>query len=206
MKLSEYYEKSPNKPRKPQILAVNNEVKEAQMTAKVADLEGKIAHFETIEEEKAVIRGQFQAQKEENGVLLRTVEENNAKIANFEAQMQEKQRLLEEVDTLQRTNTNLGVLHGDNQARLNELRAVYGTQSSEVAQLRTNIANLEVGQHTAYNEGLNKDTLLQELSTALGDLKEQHEGLTSFSDELGRKYTEIAEEKDKLDKNNRRKG
>jgi len=202
MKLSEYYEKSPNKPRKPQILAVNNEVKEAQMTAKVADLEGKIAHFETIEEEKAVIRGQFQAQKEENGVLLRTVEENNAKIANFEAQMQEKQRLLEEVDTLQRTNTNLGVLHGDNQARLNELRAVYGTQSSEVAQLRTNIANLEVGQHTAYNEGLNKDTLLQELSTALGDLKEQHEGLTSFSDELGRKYTEIAEEKDKLDKNN----
>jgi len=96
MKLSEYYEKSPNKPRKPQILAVNNEVKEAQMMAKVTDLEGKIAHFEAIEEEKAVIRGQFQAQKEENGVLLRTVEENNAKIANFEAQMQEKQRLLED--------------------------------------------------------------------------------------------------------------
>jgi len=202
MKLSEYYEKGPNKPQKPQILAFNNEVKEAQMAAKVADLEAKLAHFEAIEEEKAVIRGQFQAQKEENGVLLRTVEENNAKIANFEAQMQEKQRLLEEVDTLQRTNTNLDVLHGDNQARLNELREVYGTQSREVAQLRTNIANLEVGQHTAYNEGLNKDTLLQELSTALGDLKEQHEGLTSFSDELGHKYTEISEERDKLDKNN----
>ena len=144
MKLSEYYEKSPNKPQKPQILAVNNEVKEAQMTAKVADLEVKIAHFETIEEEKSVIRGQLQAQTEEKEVLLRTVEENNAKIANFEAQMQEKQRLLEEVEALQRSNTNLGNLHGENQARLNELRAVYGTQSSEVAQLRTNIANLDV--------------------------------------------------------------
>ena len=52
MKLSEYYEKGPNKPQKPQILAFNNEVKEAQMTAKVADLEAKVAHFEAIEEEK----------------------------------------------------------------------------------------------------------------------------------------------------------
>jgi chromosome segregation ATPase len=202
MKLSEYYEKGPNKPQKPQILAFNNEVKEAQMMAKVTDLEGKIAHFEAIEEEKAVIRGQLQAQTEEKEALLHIVEENNAKITNFEAQMQEKQRLLEEVDTLQRTNTNLDILHGENQARLNELREVYGTQSHEVVQLRTNIANLEVGQHTAYNEGLNKDTLLQELSTALGDLKERHEGLTSFSDELGHKYAEISEERDKLDKNN----
>jgi len=202
MKLSEYYEKSPNKTQKPQILAVNNEVKEAQMTAKVADLEVKIAHFETIEEEKSVIRGQLQAQTEENGVLLRTVEENNAKIANFEAQMQEKQRLLEEVDTLQRSNTNLGNLHGENHARLSELRTEYATQAHEVVQLRTNIASLEIGKQTSYNEGVNKDTLLQELSTALGTLKEQHEGLTGFSDELGRKYTEISEERDKLDKNN----
>jgi len=172
MKLSEYYEKRPNKPQKPQILAFNNEVKEAQMTTKVTDLEVKIAHFEAIEEEKSVMVGQVQAHKEENGALLRTIEENNAKISNFEAQMQEKQRLVEEVDALQRSNTNLGNLHGENQARLNELREVYATQAHEVVQLRTNIASLEIGKQTSYNEGVNKDTLLQELSRALGDLKE----------------------------------
>ena len=202
MKLSEYYEKRPNKPQKPQILAFNNEVKEAQMTTKVTDLEVKIAHFEAIEEEKSVMVGQVQVHKEENEALLRTIEENNAKIANFEAQMQEKQRLLEEVDTLQRTNTNLGNLQGDTHARLSELRTEYATQAHEVVQLRTNIASLEIGKQTSYNEGVNKDTLLQELSRALGDLKEQHEGLTSFSDELGHKYAEISEERDKLDQNN----
>ena len=202
MKLSEYYEKRPNKPQKPQILAFNNEAKEAQMTTKVTDLEVKIAHFEAIEEEKSVMVGQVQVHKEENEALLRTIEENNAKIANFEAQMQEKQRLLEEVDTLQRTNTNLGNLQGDTHARLSELRTEYATQAHEVVQLRTNIASLEIGKQTSYNEGVNKDTLLQELSRALGDLKEQHEGLTSFSDELGHKYTEISEERDKLDQNN----
>ena len=202
MKLSEYYEKRPNKPQKPQILAFNNEAKEAQMTTKVTDLEVKIAHFEAIEEEKSVMVGQVQVHKEENEALLRTIEENNAKIANFEAQMQEKQRLLEEVDTLQRTNTNLGNLQGDTHARLSELRTEYATQAHEVVQLRTNIASLEIGKQTSYNEGVNKDTLLQELSRALGDLKEQHEGLTSFSDELGHKYAEISEERDKLDQNN----
>ena len=202
MKLSEYYEKRPNKPQKPQILAFNNEAKEAQMTTKVTDLEVKIAHFEAIEEEKSVMVGQVQVHKEENEALLRTIEENNAKIANYEAQMQETQRLLEEVDTLQRTNTNLGNLQGDTHARLSELRTEYATQAHEVVQLRTNIASLEIGKQTSYNEGVNKDTLLQELSRALGDLKEQHEGLTSFSDELGHKYAEISEERDKLDQNN----
>ena len=202
MKLSEYYDKSPNKPQKPHILAFNNEVKEAQMEAKVAGLEAEMTHFRAIEEEKSVILGQFQAQKEENESLLHIMEESNARIANFEAQMQEKQRLVGDLEVLQRSNTNLGILHGDNQARLNELREVYGTQSHEVVQLKTNIAGLEIGKQTAYNEGLNKDTLAQELFTSLRDLKEQHEGLATFSDELGRKYTEIAEERDKLDKNN----
>ena len=48
MKLSEYYEKGPNKPQKPQVLAFNNEAKEARMTEKMADLETKIAHFEAM--------------------------------------------------------------------------------------------------------------------------------------------------------------
>jgi len=202
MKLSDYYEKSQYKPQKPQILAFNNEAKEARMEAKMADLEAKIAHFEVIEEEKSVILGQFQVQQEENGVLSRTIRENNARIVDFEAQMQEKQRLLEEVGTLQRSNTTLDNLYGDSHAQLSELTGKYSTQAHEVTQLRTNIANLEIGQQTVYNEGLNKDTLLRELSTALTNLKEKHEGLANFSDELGRKYTEISEDRDKLDKNN----
>ena len=202
MKLSEFYDKPQKKSKKPQILAFNNEVKEAQMTAKVVDLEAQVGHLETVLEEKAAFMGKFQAKKEENEVLLSTIEENNAKIANFEAQMQEKQRLLEEVDSLQRSNTNMGNLHGETHARLSELRTEYATQAHEVTQLRVNVANLEIRHQSTYNEGLNKETLVQELFTSLRDLKEQHEGLTSFSDELGRKYTEISEEKDKLDKNN----
>ena len=202
MKLSEYYEKGPNKPQKPQVLAYNNEAKEAKMEAKIAGLEAEMPHFRAIEEEKSALLGRLQLQQEENEALLQTIGENNAKITNFEAQMQEKQRLEEEVDTLQRSNTNLDNLHGEAHSRLSELRTEYATQAHEVTQLRANIAGLEIGKQTAYNEGLNKDTLTQELFTSLRDLKEQHEGLTNFSDELGRKYTEIAEERDKLDKNN----
>tara|TARA_Y100000310_G_C20673197_1_gene811425 strand:- start:1492 stop:2457 length:966 start_codon:yes stop_codon:yes gene_type:complete len=204
MKLSEYYDKPSNdvanRPQKTQILAYNNEAKEAQMEAKIANLEAEMTHFRAIEEEKSVISGQLQLQHEENGVLLQTIAENNARIADFEAQMQEKQRLMDEVDVLQRSNTNLSNLQGEAHARLSELRNEYATNSSELAQLRINNADLEIGKQTLYNETVQKDTLLQELSTALGDLKEQHEGLASFSDELGRRYAEISDERDNLDK------
>ena len=206
MKLSEYYDKpsndAANRPQKTQILAYNNEAKEAQMEAKMAVLEAKIAHFEAIEEEKAVVLGQFQAKKEENEGLVRTLEQNNAQIANFEAQMLEKQRLVDEVDALQRTNTNLANLQGDAYSRLEDVRNELASSNREVVELRTNNAGLEIGKQSLYNETLNKDILLQELSTALGDLKEQHEGLASFSDELGRRYAEISEERDTVDKNN----
>ena len=64
MKLSEYYEKNSNKPQKTQILAYNNEAKEAQMEAKMADLEAEMTHFRAIEEEKAALLGRLQFQQE----------------------------------------------------------------------------------------------------------------------------------------------
>ena len=170
MKLSEYYDKpsndAANRPQKTQILAYNNEAKEAQMEAKMAVLEAKIAHFEAIEEEKAVVLGQFQAKKEENEGLVRTLEQNNSQIANFEAQMLEKQRLVDEVDALQRTNTNLANLQGDAYSRLEDVRNELASSNREVVELRTNNAGLEIGKQSLYNETLNKDILLQELSTS----------------------------------------
>ena len=60
MKLSEYYEKGQNRPQKTQILAYNNEAKEAQMEAKITSLEAEMAHFRAIEEEKSALLGRLQ--------------------------------------------------------------------------------------------------------------------------------------------------
>jgi len=76
MKLSEFYDKPQNKPKKPQILAFNNEVKEAQMMAKVVDLETKIASFEVHMEEKSTISKQLSGQRVANQELSTTIEEN----------------------------------------------------------------------------------------------------------------------------------
>ena len=58
MKLSDFTNKNTSsKPRKPQIMAVNNEVKEAEMASKIASLEEKIRFVEQNAEEKAVILG-----------------------------------------------------------------------------------------------------------------------------------------------------
>ena len=58
MKLSDFSDKSAEfKPQPTQILAFNNEVKEAEMASKIASLEEKIRFVEQNAEEKAVILG-----------------------------------------------------------------------------------------------------------------------------------------------------
>jgi len=202
MKLSEFYDKSPNKPPKTQILAFNNEVKEAQMMAKVTNLEVKIAHFEAIEEEKSIISGQLQEQRDENQELSATLDGNKTIIASLEAQIQEKQRLLAEVDALKRSNDQLTTSHGEMTASLTNISTNFSNQMEELVNLRESNANLDIARHSMLNESLRKDTLLQELKTVLAELKSKHEELTSFSNILGQQYTEVVETKNNLDKNN----
>jgi len=202
MKLSEFYDKSPNKPPKTQILAFNNEVKEAQMMAKVTNLEVKIAHFEAIEEEKSIISGQLQEQRDENQELSATLDGNKTIIASLEAQIQEKQRLLAEVDALKRSNDQLTTSHGEMTASLTNISTNFSNQMEELVNLRESNANLDIARQSMLNESLRKDTLLQELKTVLAELKSKHEELTSFSNILGQQYTEVVETKNNLDKNN----
>jgi len=212
MKLNDFYNKSsengPNRPNRPKrgrkghILAYNNEVKEAGLEAKLAELAAKITFFEAREEEKAVISGQLQAREAENTELLDNAAVHKAQIDALEAQNSDKQRILSENDSLLRTNDQLLNSQGEIASRLADLGQEYTNQAQELAQLRVNNGDLEVTKQTFYQESLNKDTLLQEMGNALTDLKEQHEGLTQFSNELSHRFTEISESRDALDKSN----
>jgi len=202
MKLSEFYDKGPHKPQKQQILAFNNEVKEAQMMAKVVDLEAKIAYFEVQVAENGTISRQLTGERSANQGLLTTLEENNNKIANLEAQLQEKHRIVEEIESLKRANSQLMASHGEMTASLALVSTECNSQVEELVRLREINGSLDIARQSMFNESLRKDTLLQELKVVLTDLKDQHETLTSFSNTLGQQYAEVVETNNKLDKNN----
>ena len=201
MKLSEFYNKPRNKSEKPQVLAFNNEAKEAQMTAKVVDLEAKIGRFEAQIEENSSISGQLQAQRDANQGLLSVIEENGGKITFLEAQVQEKQRLLDEIGTLQRSNDQLMTSHGEMTTSLSAISIEFSNQMEELVHLREANTSLTIARQSLFTESLNKDSLLQEVRVALADLKDKHEELSSFSNALGQQYEEVVETKNKLDKN-----
>jgi len=202
MKLSEFYDKPQNKPKKPQILAFNNEVKEAQMMAKVVDLETKIASFEVHMEEKSTISKQLSGQRVANQELSTTIEENTIKIAYLEAETQEKHRIVEEIEGLKRSNSQLLASHGEMTASLALVSTECSSQVEELVHLRETNGSLDIARQSMFNESLIKDTLLQELRAVLTDLKDKHETLTSFSNTLGQQYAEVVETKNKLDKHN----
>lgn len=202
MKLSEFYDKPKNKSKKPQILAVNNEVKEAQMTAKVVDLEAKLAFVETQMADKVVISRQLEEQRAATQELVTNLEKNKLLIASLEAQIQEKHRILGEIDGLKRSNDQLMTSHGEMTASLTTISTAFHNQGEELENLRGTNASLDITRQSLFNESLTKNTLLQELKVTLADLKEKHEALTSSSDALGRQYTEMMATKESLDKNN----
>jgi len=202
MKLSEFYDKPQNKSKKPQILAFNNEVKEAQMTAKVVDLEAKLAFVETQMADKVVISRQLEEQRAATQELLTNLEENKLKITSLEAQIQEKHRILGEIDGLKRSNDQLMTSHGEMTSSLTTISTAFQNQVEELENLRGTNASLDITRQSLFNESLTKNTLLQELKVTLADLKEKHEALTSSSDALGRQYTEMMATKESLDKNN----
>ena len=206
MKLNDFYNKPPrnrqNRGQKGHILAYNNEAKEAELEAKMAELTAKIDFFEAREEEKSAVLGKLQAQEDQNTELLTDIASYKAQIDALEAKNQEKERVLDENSALLRTNDQLLAAQGEMTSRLADLGTEYATQAQELAQLRINNGDLEVTRQTLYNEAQNKDTLIHEMGDALSELKEQHEGLTQFSDELNRRYMEVSEAKEVLDKSN----
>ena len=212
MKLNDFYNKpSENRQnrsnrqkrgKKGHILAYNDEAKEAELGAKLVELEAKITFFEAREEEKSVILGQLQAKEAQNTELLGNIAIHKTQIDDLEAKNSDKQRILGENDSLLRTNDQLLNAQGEMSSRLADLGNEYTNQAQELAQLRVNNGDLEITRQTFYQESVNKDTLLQEMGNALTDLKEQHEGLTQFSNELSQRFTEISESRDALDKSN----
>jgi SMC interacting uncharacterized protein involved in chromosome segregation len=78
------------------------------------------------------------------------------------------------------------------------LREKFGIQEAELDQLRVNNTNLQLNVSTYMQEGVNRDTVINELRNALGNLTDEHQSLTSFSTELSGKYTEASDMWDKL--------
>lgn len=204
MKLSEFYsEKGSQRPQKTQILAFNNEAKEAQMTSQIATLQAKVALLERIEEEKAHIQGRFSTQQAENQRLIEELKDSHDSISNLEAQLLTKQRLEDDNVAFRHSNDQLLVAQGEMTAQLTELSTVSSSQAQKLAQLEINNASLEINKQTLYNEGLQKDTLLQEMKKALEELKQKHETLTTTSEKLSQDYTELAEDRSSLQKINK---
>ena len=78
------------------------------------------------------------------------------------------------------------------------LREKFGIQEEELDQLRVNNTNLQMNVSTYMQEGINRDTVINELRNALDKLTDEHLSLTSFSTELSGKYTEASDMWDKL--------
>ena len=85
-------------------MAVNNEVKEAEMASKVACLEEKVRFVEQNAEEKAVILGKLGTQTEENGRLVQQITDFEMERAEFQAQLQDKERILTDLSALKQQN------------------------------------------------------------------------------------------------------
>ena len=203
MKLSDFSDKSAEfKPQPTQILAFNNEVKEAEMASKIASLEEKIRFVEQNAEEKAVILGKLGTQTEENSLLVRQITDFEAERADFQAQLQDKERILADLSSLRQQNDSLLVTHGEITANMGIIQADYHKAVTELDQLRINNANLEIEKQSLYNEGIGKDSLISEFTSAMTMLKEQHAELLGASDDLRKQYTEVTDNNKELGRNN----
>ena len=203
MKLSDFTDKNTDfRPKKPQILAINNEVKEAQMASQIAFLEQKMVSLEQIADEKEQKSGRLEIQEGEVTRLVQEKSNLELKMSTLEGQLHEKERFLTDLESLKSQNDTLLLTQGEMSASMGVLRHDYDESSKELEQLRVNNAGLENLRSSLENTMLTKDTLIRELTTAITDVKYQYEGLISSTDQLTKSYSELADRNQALDKTN----
>lgn len=184
------------------IFNLNNEQKEAQLEVKIKELEEQIGILEAIRQEKGSIERQLETQTKLTTEHYETAQVLTKQVSDLSMELQDKQRVLELSDGLKQENVRLASEHGEAVHHLSNLRMDITVKEQELTRLRNNAFNLESNQRSMMDAAQQKDALLKELTGALGDLKEQHDGLTSSSDALAKQYAEVSEARDKLDVRN----
>ena len=196
MKLSEFYEKTPvSIAKKELVFDLNNAHKEAILEDKIADLQQKVVNLDEIASEKSQIQNSLDIAREENNRLIR---ENNDLEQRLDAEVQEKHRVFEDLALLTDRFDSLSENYGTMNQDYTFLREKFGIQEEELDQLRVNNTNLQMNVSTYMQEGVNRDTVINELRNALDKLTDEHSSLTSFSTELSGKYTEASDMWEKL--------
>ena len=199
MKLSEFYEKTPvSIAKKELVFDLNNAHKEAILEDKIADLQQKVVNLDEIASEKSQIQNSLDIAREENNRLIRENNDLEQKIDRLDAEVQEKHRVFEDLALLTDRFDSLSENYGTMNQDYTFLREKFGIQEEELDQLRVNNTNLQMNVSTYMQEGVNRDTVINELRNALDKLTDEHSSLTSFSTELSGKYTEASDMWEKL--------
>ena len=203
MKMNDFLTKNTTyKAQQAPIFNLNNEQKEAQLGAHIKKLEEQIGILERIRDEKNSIERQLETQTNLTSVHYETTQTLTKQVSDLNMELQDKQRVLGLSDSLKQENIRLASENGEAVHTLSNLRMDMVGKEQELNRLRNNAFNLESNQRSMMNAEQQKDTLLKELTQALGDLKYQHEGLTGSSNALAKQYEEVSEAWHKLENTN----
>ena len=200
MKMNDFLTKDTTyKAKQAPVFNLNNEQKETQLEVKIKELESKIGVLEAIRVEKDSVDRQLETQTKLTTTHYETAQDLTKQVSDLTMELHDKQRVLELSDGLKQENIRLATENGEAVHTLANLRMDITKKDQELGMLRNNAFNLESNQRSMMNAAQQKDTLLRELTEALGELKEQHDGLTSSSNALAKQYADVSEARDKLD-------
>ena len=200
MKMNDFLTKDTTyKAKQAPVFNLNNEQKETQLEVKIKELESKIGVLEAIRVEKGSVDRQLETQTKLTTTHYETAQDLTKQVSDLTMELQDKQRVLGLSDSLKQENTRLATENGEAVHTLANLRMDITKKDQELGMLRNNAFNLESNKRSMMNAAQQKDTLLRELTEALGELKEQHDGLTSSSNALAKQYADVSEARDKLD-------
>jgi len=203
MKMNDFLTKDTTyKAQQAPIFNLNNEQKETQLGARIKDLEGQVGILEKIRDEKDSIEVQLATQLKLTTQHFETVQILDKQVSNLTMDLQDKQRIMDVSDGLRKDNDRLETENGEAVHTLSNLRMDIAKKEQELDRFRNNAFNLESNQRSMMNAAQQKDVLLRELTEALGDLKYQHDGLTSSSNALAKQYSEVSEAMQKSDNMN----
>ena len=163
MKLSNFYDKNPeHRPQKTQFVSFNNEIKEAELAAKIADLEAKMSVFQPLAMEKEDLEVKLRDNKETLERIHKENLEKEVQMVKLEAQVQEKERLLGEMAAFKQQNSSLTIDNQEMTKAMSLLRFDYEQVHSDLDRYRLNNNHLEIENKSYYTDLLNKEDLIKQ--------------------------------------------
>ena len=196
MKLSNFYDKNPeHRPQKTQFVSFNNEIKEAELAAKIADLESKMSVFQPLAMEKEDLEVKLRDNKETLERIHKENLEKEVQMVKLEAQVQEKERLLGEMAAFKQQNSSLTIDNQEMTKAMSLFRFDYEQVHSDLDRYRLNNNHLEIENKSYYTDLLNKEDLIKQLSNAATTLQEEHRKLVESTQTLTDDYKKTSDQK-----------